>query len=63
MDAILRSSRPTPGQRALAEALARGEAAMGEQVVRLSGSNYTDPERYDRELARLFARLPLLLCR
>ena len=61
MDAILRSSRPTPGQRALAEALARGEAAMGEQVVRLSGSNYTDPERYDRELARLFARLPLLL--
>jgi phenylpropionate dioxygenase-like ring-hydroxylating dioxygenase large terminal subunit len=61
MDALPRSSRPTPGQRALAEALARGEAAMGTEVVRLPASNYTDPDRFEREQHRLFARLPLLL--
>jgi len=61
MDAILRSSRPTPGQRALAEALARGEAAVGEQMVRLPASHYTDAGRFEREQERLFGRLPLLL--
>ncbi|MEO7787815.1 MAG: aromatic ring-hydroxylating dioxygenase subunit alpha [Sphingomicrobium sp.] len=61
MDALSRSSRPTPGQRALADALARGEAAMGERVVRLPASSYTDGERFAHEQDRLFARLPLLL--
>ncbi|MDP9086341.1 MAG: aromatic ring-hydroxylating dioxygenase subunit alpha [Pseudomonadota bacterium] len=61
MDAIARYSRPTPGQRALAEALARGEAAMGTKIVRMPATHYSDPERFEREQQRLFARLPLLL--
>jgi Rieske 2Fe-2S family protein len=61
MDAPLRSSRPTPGQRALAEALARGEAATGDRTVRLPAASYTDPARFAQEQDRLFGRLPLLL--
>jgi phenylpropionate dioxygenase-like ring-hydroxylating dioxygenase large terminal subunit len=61
MDAPLRSSRPTPGQRALAEALARGEAATGEGIARLPAHLYLDEERFAREQAGPFARLPLLL--
>jgi phenylpropionate dioxygenase-like ring-hydroxylating dioxygenase large terminal subunit len=61
MDAPLRSSRPTAGQRALAEALARGEAALGEGIARLPARLYLDGERFAREQAGPFARLPLLL--
>ena len=61
MDALPRSSRPSPGQLALADALARGEAAMGTQIVRLPAATYTDPAQYDREQERLFGRFPLLL--
>ncbi|CAA9519331.1 MAG: hypothetical protein AVDCRST_MAG62-1009 [uncultured Sphingomonas sp.] len=49
MDAPLRSSRPTPGQRALAEVLARGEAAIGAGMERLPAQLYLDPDRYARE--------------
>jgi phenylpropionate dioxygenase-like ring-hydroxylating dioxygenase large terminal subunit len=61
MDAPLRSSRPTPGQRALAEALARGEAAIRAGIERLPAQLYLDPDRYAREQEGPFARLPLLL--
>ena len=61
MDAPLRSSRPTPGQRALAEALARGEAAAGEGMARLPAQLYLDEDRFAREQAGPFAHLPLLL--
>jgi hypothetical protein len=38
-----------PGQRALAEALARGEAAMGQAIQAVPSSVYIDPERYEAE--------------
>lgn len=59
MDMPVSPPRPTPGQRALAEALARGEAALGEGIERIPATHYTDPERFDREMAAIFARLPL----
>ncbi|MFC7537967.1 aromatic ring-hydroxylating dioxygenase subunit alpha [Sphingomonas sp. GCM10030256] len=61
MDAPVRSARPTPGQQALAEALARGEAALGKRVERVSADVYLDARRFEREQERLFGRLPLLL--
>ena len=61
MDAPLRSSHPTPGQRALAETLARGEASSGGTIERLPADIYLDPHRYEREQKGPFARLPLLL--
>ena len=61
MDAPTRSLRPSPGQRALAEALARGEAAMGEAVEAVPASVYVDQGRYEAEQRALFARLPLLV--
>ena len=45
MDHFTSASRPTPGQRALADALARGEAAMGAGMETLAASLYTDPDR------------------
>jgi len=53
--------RPTPGQRALAEALARGEAVMGDGVKTLPANIYIDPERYEAEQRNVFDRLPHLL--
>jgi phenylpropionate dioxygenase-like ring-hydroxylating dioxygenase large terminal subunit len=61
MDAPTRSLRPSPGQRALAEALARGEAALGNAVEAVPASVYIDPERHEAEQRALFARLPLLV--
>ena len=61
MDAPTRSPRPSPGQRALAEALARGQAAMGEAVSAVPASVYIDPERYEAEQRALFHKLPLLV--
>ena len=59
MDAPATVLRPSPGQRALADALARGEAAIGTRVLELDSSVYTDPARFDAEQQRVFARLPL----
>jgi Rieske 2Fe-2S family protein len=61
MDAMLLTGRPSAGQRALADALARGEAATGSGITRLPADNYTDPHRFAREGESLFNRLPLLL--
>ncbi|MFL6752209.1 MAG: aromatic ring-hydroxylating oxygenase subunit alpha [Sphingomicrobium sp.] len=61
MDAPTRSLRPSPGQRALAEALARGEAAMGKAVQAVPTSVYIDPDRYEAEQRNLFHKLPLLI--
>jgi phenylpropionate dioxygenase-like ring-hydroxylating dioxygenase large terminal subunit len=61
MDAPTRSLRPSPGQRALAEALARGEAATGEAINSVPASVYIDPERYAAEQAAIFGKLPLLV--
>ncbi len=61
MDAPTRSPRPSPGQRALAEALARGQAAMGTAVQAVPASVYVDPDRYEAEQRALFHKLPLLV--
>jgi Rieske 2Fe-2S family protein len=61
MDAPTRSLRPSPGQRALAEALARGEAAMGKAIQAVPASFYVDPDRFEAEQRALFHKLPLLL--
>ncbi len=55
------AARPTPGQRALADALARGEAALGAGIETLAASVYTDPERYEAEQRAIFDRVPHLL--
>src|SRR3990170_1848853 len=56
MDAPTRSPRPSPGQRALAEAVARGKAAES-----IPASVYIDPERFAAEQRALFEKLPLLI--
>ena len=61
MDMPRKPRRPTPGQRALAEALARGEAALGEGIQTLPASIYTDPHRFDAERRAIFDKLPHLI--
>ncbi|MEO5809400.1 MAG: aromatic ring-hydroxylating dioxygenase subunit alpha [Sphingomicrobium sp.] len=50
--------RPTPGQRALADALAHGEAMMGDRIETIPASVYTDPARFEAEQRLLFDKLP-----
>ncbi|MBA3666437.1 MAG: aromatic ring-hydroxylating dioxygenase subunit alpha [Sphingomonas sp.] len=61
MDQMVKVHRPTLGQRALAEALARGDAALGEGIETIPAAVYTDPERYAAERRAIFDRLPHLL--
>jgi phenylpropionate dioxygenase-like ring-hydroxylating dioxygenase large terminal subunit len=61
MDMPRTPRRPTPGQRALAEALASGEAVLGERVETLPASIYIDPERYEAEQRAIFDKVPHLL--
>lgn len=61
MDVPLKSTRPTPGQLALAERLAAGQAALGDAIATLPASLYTDSARFALEQERLFAGVPLLL--
>lgn len=55
-------SRPTAGQLALAEAVARGEARAADGLRTVSASVYTEPAHFAREKAALFDRLPQVLC-
>lgn len=61
MDMPRSPRRPTPGQRALADALARGEAALGPGIETLSATVYIDPERYEAEQRAIFDHVPHLL--
>ena len=61
MDMPRTPRRPTPGQRALAEMLARGEAAMGAGIETIPASVYTDPDRFEAEQRSIFDHLPHLL--
>ena len=61
MDMPRSPRRPTPGQRALADALARGEPFLGSGVETLSASVYLDPERYEAEQRKIFDKVPHLL--
>ena len=53
--------RPTPGQYALAEALAKGQAALGSGIETLPASIYIDPDRYEAEQRSIFDHVPHLL--
>jgi nitrite reductase/ring-hydroxylating ferredoxin subunit len=59
MDAPATVLKPSAGQRALADALARGEAAFGTQVLELDSAIYTDEARFEAEREHMFAKLPL----
>jgi nitrite reductase/ring-hydroxylating ferredoxin subunit len=61
MDMPRTPRRPTPGQSALAEALARGEAALGAGIETIPASVYIDPERYEAEQRAIFDHVPHLL--
>jgi nitrite reductase/ring-hydroxylating ferredoxin subunit len=61
MDMPRKPRRPTPGQRALAEALARGEAALGDGIQTLPASVYIDPDRFEAEQSAIFDKLPHLI--
>lgn len=52
---------PTPGQRALAQAIAQGEQRSNLGVTRVPASVYTDPAHWAREKASLFDRMPQVL--
>lgn len=53
--------RPTAGQLALAEALARGESRAEGAISRVPASVYTDPDHFAREKAALFDRMPQVI--
>ena len=61
MDAPSKASRPSEGQRLLAEKLVRGEHSPDHPIVELDASVYVDPDWFAREQAGPFARMPLLL--
>ena len=56
------NSGPTPGQFALAQAIADGCTRPSSGVTRVPASVYTDPAHWAREQAALFGRLPQVLC-
>ena len=61
MDKPRTAARPTAGQLALAAALARGEAALGERIEMLGAWVYTDHARFEAEQRLIFDRVPHLL--
>ena len=61
MDMPAKASRPSEGQRALAEAIVRGERAAEHGVTELDASVYIDPLRFERERRIIFDKMPLLL--
>jgi Rieske 2Fe-2S family protein len=61
MDMPRTPRRPTPGQRALADAISRGEAALGEGIQTLAATVYIDPARFEAEQRQIFDKVPNLL--
>lgn len=53
---------PTPGQRALAQAIADGCTRPNLGITHVPASVYTDPAHWSREKAALFSRSPQVLC-
>ncbi len=51
----------TPGQRALAQAIADGVVRTGAAVTHVAAESYTNPARFAAEKAALFERLPLAI--
>jgi Rieske 2Fe-2S family protein len=61
MDMPRTTRRPTAGQRALADQLASGEAALGDGIETLAANVYIDPSRYEAEQRAIFDHVPHLL--
>jgi glycine betaine catabolism A len=61
MDMPRTPRRPTPGQRALADAISRGEAALGDGIQTVAASVYLDPARFEAEQRLIFDKVPNLL--
>jgi glycine betaine catabolism A len=61
MDVPAKASRPSAGQRELAEVLVRGGGIESGHAVEHDASVYIDPLRFERERRSVFERLPLLL--
>jgi nitrite reductase/ring-hydroxylating ferredoxin subunit len=55
------SLRPTEGQLALAREIASGVERTGAGILSVPASVYTDEERFERERAFLFGRLPTVI--
>ncbi len=53
--------RATPGQLALAEAIAREDVRESAGITRVPASAYTDPDHWQREKAALFDRMPQVI--
>ena len=53
---------PTPGQLALAQAIAEGSTRPDRGITKVPASAYTDPAHWAREKALLFDRAPQVLC-
>lgn len=58
---IARRSSPTPGQLALAEAVAAGGESRGEAISHVAASAYTDPAHFERERRALYGKMPQIL--
>jgi glycine betaine catabolism A len=58
----LPGTSPTPGQLALAQAIAEGAARANRGVTHVPAAVYTDPAHWAREKALLFDRAPQVLC-
>ena len=61
MDVAVRTSRPSAGQLALAEALLRAHERTPSGTVEVDASVYIDPERFEAEQRAIFDKLPLLV--
>jgi Rieske 2Fe-2S family protein len=61
MDMPRTPRRPTPGQRALADAISRGEAVLGDGIQTLPANVYIDPGRFEAEQRQIFDKVPNLL--
>ena len=53
--------RPTPGQLALAQAVADGGQSRGSEISHVPASAYTDPAYFEREQRALYGRMPQIL--
>lgn len=53
--------QPTPGQLALAAALADGGTVRAPRITYVDAAAYTDPARHVAEQARIFSRVPLVI--
>ncbi|MEW4447716.1 SRPBCC family protein [Qipengyuania sp. JC766] len=56
-----RPLRPTQGQLALAQAIAREETRQGDAITTVPASVYTDPAYWEREKAAIFDRMPQVI--